>query len=108
MFRPRAGEGERIMAKVEVELSLEGFKMKIRADREDVPRIAQSVTSGMAGILAPIRAATDAELVPEPAPQSAPELPAPHQRRSRRAAAASRKPAADLPVWKHDPQRWGT
>lgn len=107
------------MPRVEIELELTGFKLKIKAEKDDVPGIAANVGSQLAGLMGPAAAMTQGQLparaaepiVVSPSPPPAGETANRTAKRSsgggqRKSVAPS--PAAQPLDWKHDPGKWGT
>jgi hypothetical protein len=103
------------MASVEIKLKL-SVDLDIKAEREDIPQLTDSVKQQIAGAFAPAalvgnsqRNTKAVEQLPplaEVSPRSTPE----RSRRPRRAARSSEKaaPVEENAIdWKHDPSKWG-
>ena len=111
------------MSKFELELTLTGFSLKIKGDREAVPQMAQQVGQQVAALIEPaavMAGGGPVRIVPPPtAARASPALVAGEQntdgarrrtRRRRPAAIASESaldPARAEVEWDHDVSRWG-
>lgn len=102
------------MAKIEVEMELTGFRLKVKAEREgDVARITQQLGKQLAGMTQPLAGIVDSSRVIETqtvqengeaglAQKSAAKL---TRKRSRKAGENGR---SQLITWQHDSAAWGT
>lgn len=107
------------MAKVEIEMELGGFridsfKLRIKADREDLPRLKSEIGKQFSTFIQP-----PTDIIAEPARKqivSAPiqetkvedERPLARGKNTRRAKGATNGASIAPPVqWHHDPSKWG-
>ncbi len=108
---------------VEIEMELGGFrierfKVRIRADREDIPRISSEIGRGLLNIMQP-----PANLIDQPEPKQITSAVLPSasgnssshtsggggRGRSRHGRSAGNGTSAAPPIeWTHDPSKWGT
>jgi len=99
------------MAKIEVEMELQGFKLRIKADRNDLPQISGEIGKQLAGMLQPPAAMLD-----EPVSRQVDSTVVPPEngnngnrrgKASRRAKTTNGTPTTPKVEWQHDPTKWG-
>lgn len=105
------------MGKVEIEMELKGFALKVRADREDMPMVAKSLRAQMPGFLNPALGLghIDSAVIDVPPPElgqheKSLEAPTGKKRtrvRTARAASQNGESKSSPLIWNHDPSRWG-
>ena len=105
------------MAKFEVEMELQGFKLRVKGERsEDIPRISGEIGKQLAGMLQPpahllqepIRKHVDAIIQPSGDDHNAGGTGRAKGGRRRKASSNNGSSPVPLITWQHDPAKWGT
>ncbi len=105
------------MAKFEVEMELQGFKLRIKAQREeDVPRIVGQISQQMAGLVSPSGAMLEAtprlgsvaRVQELPAQEHSEEEKGKARGKSTRRRSVAESAKTQAITWRHNPERWGT
>jgi hypothetical protein len=102
------------MAKFEIEFELQGLKLKVKGEREDIPQIAQNLGQQVAGLFQPMADIVDGQ-VPRKQVEATVQGAEPNGRakvgRPRRSRPPSQTDGSSEPKvieWAHDPNKWGT
>lgn len=105
------------MSKFEVELEITGFKLKVKAEREEeVAQITNAVSNTVANMLSPVNNIVDGEVaeieaVPHETRQLTESVTTSDRKKTKKKSSSRRKPSKNPEhalEWRHDTAKWGS
>lgn len=103
------------MGKFEVELELQGLKVRMRGERQEIPMLAANLRDQLAGMFEPVANVADGTAPKKRVENTAPHIehaeptPSPQRRRTKRPSQLNGTTQSTQAIdWVNDPEKWGS